>query len=411
MKRRFSLFTYPVMDIKAAEGALNRKAAEGWRLERLWLGLLASFVPAEGPVRYCIDWIDPALRPDRPSYAALLAEAGWRRRALLDSWAIYEGPADALPIQTDSALEYRRFRRKVLRRMAIGGAVAAVILLLLLGLLLAGSGGRFAWRDWAGVLSLSSLSGGLLLSLPLLLAGGVLWLGRMALRLWQWKRAAEAGEPFPVPGRVSAGAARLCVLLGWVWGLLILAALALDILDGKANTGWAVGLAGAGFLAGKLYPDMDEELRRRQRRLAWGAVALAAAVLLVPLLTPDGLTDPLYPRRPMENVRLLAERCHASAALKTSDELLASLRAGGIPSVVLGKFSDKYTVPEQIKHNLENGYLVEHTYDGNGASGRTIYVNQFPLYFESQGVVNSYEPCHSLNQDGDAIRKEFEQKD
>ena len=146
MKRTFSLFTYPMMDIKAAEGALNRKAAAGWRLEKLWLGLLASFVPAEGPVRYCIDWIDPALRPDRPSYAALLAEAGWRRRALLGSWAIYEGPADALPIQTDSALEYQRFRRKVLRRMAIGGAVAAVILLLLLGLLLAGSGGRFAWR-------------------------------------------------------------------------------------------------------------------------------------------------------------------------------------------------------------------------------------------------------------------------
>ena len=324
MKRRFSLFTYPVMDIKAAEGALNRKAAEGWRLERLWLGLLASFVPAEGPVRYCIDWIDPALRPDRPSYAALLAEAGWRRRALLGSWAIYEGPADALPIQTDSALEYQRFRRKVLRRMAIGGAVAAVILLLLLGLVLAVSGGRFAWRDWAGVLSLSSVSGGLLLPLPLLLAGGLLWLGRMALRLWQWKRAAEAGEPFPVPGRVSAGAARLCVLLGWAWGLLILAALALDILDDKVNTGWALGLAVGGFLAGKLYPDMDEELRRRQRRLAWGAVALAAAVLLVPLLTPDGLTDPLYPRRLMENVRLLPEEGTYYVPLSGQASLLAS---------------------------------------------------------------------------------------
>ena len=307
MKRTFSLFTYPMMDIKAAEVALNRKAAEGWRLEKLWLGLVASFVPAEGPVRYCIDWIDPVLRPDRPSYAALLAEAGWRRRALLGRWAVYEGPADALPIQTDSALEYQRFRRKVLRRMAIGAAVTAVLLLLLLGLTLAVSGGRFAWRDWAGVLSLSSVSGGLLLSLPLLLAGGVLWLGRMALRLFQWRQAARAGEPFPVPGRVSAGAARLCVLLGWAWALLMLAALALDILDGKANTGWAVGLAGGGFLAGKLYPDMDGELRRRQRRLAWGAVALAAAVLIVPLLTPDGLTDPLYPRRPMENVRLLPE--------------------------------------------------------------------------------------------------------
>ena len=324
MKRRFSLFTYPVMDIKAAEGALNRRAAAGWRLERLRLGLLASFVPAEGPVHYCIDWIDPVLRPDRPSYAALLAEVGWRRRALAGNWAVYEGPADTLPIQTDSALEYQRFRQKVLRRMAIGGAVAAVLLLLLLGLVLAVSGGGFAWRDWAGVLSLSSVSGGLLLSLPLLLAGGVLWLGRMALRLWQWKRAARAGEPFPVPGRVSAGAARLCVLLGWAWALLMLAALALDILDDKVNTGWAIGLAVGGFLAGKLYPNMDEELRKRQRRLAWGAVALAAAVLLVPLLTPDRLTDPLYPRRPLEDVRLLPQEGTYFVPLSGQASLLAS---------------------------------------------------------------------------------------
>ena len=45
MKRRFSLFTYPVMDMKAAEAELNRRAAAGWRLERVWLDGLASFVP------------------------------------------------------------------------------------------------------------------------------------------------------------------------------------------------------------------------------------------------------------------------------------------------------------------------------------------------------------------------------
>ena len=105
--------------------------------------------------------------------------------------------------------------------------------------------------------------------------------------------------------------------------------------------------------------------------------------------------------------KMLADRCHASAATQTSEELLAKLRAGGIPSVILGKFSDKYTIPDQIEHNLANGYFVEHTYDGEGASGRTIYVNQFPMYFESQGVVNNYEPCHAFDQDGDAIRKEF----
>ena len=107
------------------------------------------------------------------------------------------------------------------------------------------------------------------------------------------------------------------------------------------------------------------------------------------------------------NCKMLADRCHASAATQTSEELLAKLRAGGIPSVILGKFSDKYTIPDQIEHNLANGYFVEHTYDGEGASGRTIYVNQFPMYFESQGVVNNYEPCHAFDQDGDAIRKEF----
>lgn len=30
MKRRFSLFTYPMMDMKAAEAELNRRAAAGW---------------------------------------------------------------------------------------------------------------------------------------------------------------------------------------------------------------------------------------------------------------------------------------------------------------------------------------------------------------------------------------------
>ena len=82
----------------------------------------------------------------------------------------------------------------------------------------------------------------------------------------------------------------------------------------------------------------------------------------------------------------MAEHCHKAAAHMTSDGLLRDMQAGGIPCVILGKFRDKYTLPDQIEHNLENGYLVKHTYDGEGASGKTIYVNQFPLYFESQGL-------------------------
>ena len=49
MKRRFSLFTYPMMDMKAAEAELNRRAAAGWQLEKVWMGVLAVFVPAHVP--------------------------------------------------------------------------------------------------------------------------------------------------------------------------------------------------------------------------------------------------------------------------------------------------------------------------------------------------------------------------
>ena len=44
MKRRFSLFTYPMMDMKAAEAELNRRAAAGWALQWLFGGL-AFFRP------------------------------------------------------------------------------------------------------------------------------------------------------------------------------------------------------------------------------------------------------------------------------------------------------------------------------------------------------------------------------
>ena len=71
------------------------------------------------------------------------------------------------------------------------------------------------------------------------------------------------------------------------------------------NLGWAVGLAVGGFLCLRIYPGMDAELRRRQQWAAGGAVVLAAMVLLAPRLTPDGLTAPLYPDRPLAEARLL----------------------------------------------------------------------------------------------------------
>ena len=48
-----------------------------------------------------------------------------------------------------------------------------------------------------------------------------------------------------------------------------------------------------------------ERLRRLDRYQKGVLLVLAAMVLLVPRLTPDGLTDPLYPDRPLAEAQLL----------------------------------------------------------------------------------------------------------
>ena len=169
MKRKWTLFTYPTMDIKAAEAMLNRRAEQGWRMEKIWRGLLASFVPAEEPVCYCLDWYDPS-REDGLDYRTLLADAGWRRVGQLSYWNIYEAPAGTAPIQTDGELEYRRFRKKALRRMFISWLVLAIYaaVLVLLCLLVG-----MEWRFAATVFTDANTGIILILLVPLLLPGAL----------------------------------------------------------------------------------------------------------------------------------------------------------------------------------------------------------------------------------------------
>ena len=242
MKRKWTLFTYPVMDIKAAETMLNRQAEQGWRLERVWWRLLASFVPAEEPVGYCIDWGDPG-HEDGTDYYILLTDAGWRPVGRTRYWNIYEAPAGTAPIQTDEELEYQRFQKKALRSMTL---VALVLLLswALQGLLLTAFGRQvgdgFIPRLFVSALSEYQFCALLVILLPVLSAGGVLWLSRMGLRLAQWRAAVRRGEPFPVPGRGSALAARLLVLTGDVLWLLIALTYVLDLVTGGLARMWMI---------------------------------------------------------------------------------------------------------------------------------------------------------------------------
>lgn len=231
MRRRFCLFTYPVMDMKAAEAELNRQAEAGWRLEKIWLGIVAVFVPAHVPVCYCLDWCDNVKGTERMDYQELLSQAGWEHRMELPYWNLYEAPAGTPPIQTDGELEYQRFRSKVLRRMAKGALLALVVLAISLWNLLTTSGGVgvLSILLWASALHMMAAA---LLLLPLWVAGGLAWLGRMALRLWQWRQAAREGGPTPVPGRWSGLAAALLTLAGWLSLVLVCAAAAWDLITG-----------------------------------------------------------------------------------------------------------------------------------------------------------------------------------
>ena len=244
MKRKWTLFTYPTMDIKAAEAMLNCRAEQGWRLEKIWLGLLASFVPVEEPVCYCLDWYDPN-REDELDYRTLLADAGWRRVGQLSYWNIYEAPAGTSPIQTDGELEYRRFRKKALRRMAIGWAIPLICLavLVLLGVLVSMKPGVLGWSYFVTVFTDANTGAVVATALPLLLAGVALWSGRLLLRLGQWKRAIAREEPFPVPGRGSALTARIFSLVGYLFLIPLVLAFLLDAMAKELNLGWIIGMA------------------------------------------------------------------------------------------------------------------------------------------------------------------------
>lgn len=229
MKTRWNLFTYPLMDGKAAQAMLNRRAAQGWQLKKIWFRLVACFEPARRPVAYFVDWADP-IGDEYEDYVDLCAQAGWTLKQQADHWNIYEAPAGTPPIQTDSQLEYQRFQDKVMRWLKLS-AVAELVALALLGIICLGQPEGMAFP--LTLISSSTALGMLLFIFPLFLIGGLLWMGRLVLRLLQWRAAARSGEPMPVPGRLSAGIAKLLCLLPLIWYMIAVLALAVDSLDGR----------------------------------------------------------------------------------------------------------------------------------------------------------------------------------
>ena len=110
MKTRWKLFTYPLMDIKAAEAMLNAQGAQGWQLNKIWFRLLACFEPARTPVTYCIDWADPIgdEYEDYVTCAPRRAGTCWMRRGACSTSRPSPGPTLS-PSRPTAAWSGRRF--------------------------------------------------------------------------------------------------------------------------------------------------------------------------------------------------------------------------------------------------------------------------------------------------------------
>ena len=172
-------------------------------------------------------------------------------------------------------MEYQRFRAKVLGRMVRLAAWSVPLCLLsMLNVLLNLLGGPImALLLYASALH---MMGAFLALLPLWGLGGLIWLGRMALRLWQWKRAAEEGAPTPVPAPWSGRLGELLALAGWLSVLLLLAALVWDVVSGCMPILMVLVLVAAGAVW-RVRAALGDRQGAALRRWA-GAVFLTAAL-------------------------------------------------------------------------------------------------------------------------------------
>ena len=282
-KASWSLFTYPVMDIKAAEALLNRRAAEGWTLDRVYLGTFARFVPADTRWAWCVDWSRPGYS-ERPDYLALCADAGWALVQKVGAFNLYKAPAGTPPIQTDGVEEARRFRQEVLRATFKSWGVLLILLLVLAAVVLALSEG--SWRAALMAVLLTNVGMALLLSLPAIFAAWLLWAGRLLLRLRQWDRA--AGISLPVPGHSSAGAAAWLCLLCRLWGVIVVACFLMDAgqqMRGSTALGLLAGACVALWFNRRRRDKEGRKLISSKINVLLYALILAA-ILVFPLLSP-----------------------------------------------------------------------------------------------------------------------------
>lgn len=299
----WKLFSYLILDHKAAQAELNAMAAKGWELETLWNELpLAKFRRTDrADLRYFVDWADTA-KPEANEYVQLCKDAGWELVHTMSYCHIYASTpgCDPLPIQTDPQLEYQRFRKKVVRRIALTSTLPFIpYLLLWLWMYFESRKYHFLALSASEVLTDSFLGSNalstLLLSLPLLFPLILVYLFCLVGQLRAWSRAVREGA-LPEPNVPAAKRRGLLTLFSRVYALILALLLLVDTtLNGLLNWGFPVGMLIGTAIRWCMYD--DPKFRKQTRKLF-----AVSALVLVCFLSHSVVRDLVPSRLPLGQV-------------------------------------------------------------------------------------------------------------
>lgn len=279
--KRRELMDYAMYDYTGIQQRLTRRAAEGWRLEKVNTGLgIWTYRRAEpAKVRYEVTYapsgseFNPRPTDDEEALTDLCAQAGWYKVASLAQMHIYcnEDP-DAVPLETDDSTRLSTIHAAMKKNLLPSYIVQAVMWTVLAGL------------HWSTVFlnPINILTTGITVLNLAMTAWLVImsWTNLLDYCLWhrRAKKAVAQGQPLP-----EAAFYRKFRLVIWASIVLMLAGLLSQF--GGTSALWYT----AGYLAVLILALGIRDTIKAEGRSAWFNRAVTFAVILVGIMLVNGI--------------------------------------------------------------------------------------------------------------------------